>query len=121
MKRTRLQDALIAAEAVRGDLLCLKLPGGGKSYVAVLQVQGLAFDLRDQAEQDRLIEGYRALLAALDVPMQQPRFGPKPPGFNSNPVGVAFPPGGDASPEQPREPEGAGVVSARAESAPHPV
>lgn len=70
MKRARLRDTLVAAEAVRDDILCLKLPGGGRSYVAVLQVHGLAFDLRDQAGQDDLIEGYRALLASLDFPVQ---------------------------------------------------
>jgi hypothetical protein len=70
MKRARLQDTLVAAEAVRGEVLCLKLPGGGRSFVAVLQVHGLAFDLRDQAGQDALLEGYRALLASLDFPIQ---------------------------------------------------
>jgi hypothetical protein len=60
----------VGARAVSEDVLCLSAPTGGMSYVGVLEVGGITYDLKSDAEQVRLNELYQTLLCGLTYEIQ---------------------------------------------------
>jgi hypothetical protein len=64
------QRTFVGARAVSDDVLCISAPTGGTSYVGVLEVGGITYDLKSDAEQVRLNELYQTLLCGLTYEVQ---------------------------------------------------
>lgn len=64
------QRTFVSARAISENVLCLSAPTGGTSYVGVLEVGGITYDLKSDAEQVRLNELYQTLLCGLTYEVQ---------------------------------------------------
>ncbi len=64
------QQSIVGARAVSGGVLCLAAPGGGLEYAAVLEVKGLCYALKSEAERQVLSDLYQAFLCGLSFPIQ---------------------------------------------------
>jgi hypothetical protein len=64
------QRNFVGARTVSDDLLVITAPNGGSAYVAVLEVGGITYDLKSDAEQVRLNELYRLILCGLNFDVQ---------------------------------------------------
>src|SRR5579859_3363631 len=64
------QRAFVGARAISDDLLCITAPNGGTAYIGVLEIGGITYDLKSDAEQVRLNELYRTILCGLNFDVQ---------------------------------------------------
>ena len=65
-----IQHAFVGARSVSGDVLLISAPKGGMSYVGVLEVAGITYDLHSDDEQARLNDLYHTLLCGLSFDIQ---------------------------------------------------
>jgi hypothetical protein len=65
-----IQRTFVGARSVSGDVLLISAPNGGISYVGVLEVGGITYDLHSDEEQARLNDLFHTLLCGLTFDIQ---------------------------------------------------
>jgi hypothetical protein len=64
------QRAFVGARAISDDVLFITAPNGGSAYIGVLEIGGITYDLKSDAEQIRLNDLYRSILCGLNFDVQ---------------------------------------------------
>jgi hypothetical protein len=64
------QQLFVQVQGIADEVLCVGLPGRPAAYIGVLEVGGIAYDLKSQQEQERLNAQWQHLLAGITFPVQ---------------------------------------------------
>ena len=71
LKVGSVQARFVDVRSVHDAVICLAAPTSGRQeYVTILQVEGISYDLKSEAEQQLINELYQAFLSALPYPIQ---------------------------------------------------